>query len=136
MYKPVLVQWPQVGAGLSFWKENQVIETTARCHMPHIFNDRSEAGRELARNLRAYAERTDAVVLALPRGGVPVGFEIAMALGVPLDVLVVRKIGAPSRPELAVGAIAPGGVVILDELLIERLGISEHEIVEEANAER
>src|SRR6266700_2197014 len=104
--------------------------------MSYIFNNRTEAGRELARHLTAYAGRSDAIVLALPRGGVPVAFEVATALGLPLDVFVVRKLGAPFRQELAVGAIAPGGVVILDEPVIERLGISDHEIVDEANAER
>jgi predicted phosphoribosyltransferase len=104
--------------------------------MSYMFNDRGEAGRELARHLGAYAGRNDAIVLALPRGGVPVGFEVATTLGLPLDVFVVRQIRAPFRPELAVGAIAPGGVVFLDRSLIERIGISDHEILDEANAER
>jgi putative phosphoribosyl transferase len=104
--------------------------------MSYQFNDRIEAGRLLARNLLAYSGRSDAVVLALPRGGVLVAFEVATTLGLPLDVFVVRKLGAPFRPDLIVGAIAPGGVIILDEPLIERLGISTHELIDEANAER
>jgi putative phosphoribosyl transferase len=103
--------------------------------MSYIFNNRTQAGRELARNLAAYAGRDDAIVLALPRGGVPVGFEVARALGLPLDVLVVRKLGAPCQPQMAVGAVARGGVIILDEALIERLGIPTHEIIDEANAQ-
>src|SRR5215208_5657579 len=104
--------------------------------MSYQFNDRIEAGRLLARNLLTYSGRSDAVVLALPRGGVLVAFELATTLGLPLDVFVVRKLGAPLRPDLIVGAIAPGGVVILDEPLVQRLGINKHELVDEANAER
>ncbi len=104
--------------------------------MTTFFKDRSEAGQKLARRLGAYEHRRDAVVLGLPRGGAVVAFEVAMMLGLPLEAFVVCKICAPSRPDLAVGAIAPGGVTILDELLIQRLGISDHEIVDEANAQR
>jgi predicted phosphoribosyltransferase len=104
--------------------------------MSTIFKDRAGAGRKLARKLGEYEQRKDAVVLALPRGGVVVGFEVAMMLGLPLEAFVVRKICAPARPDVAVGAIAPGGVTILDERLILRLGISDHEIVDEANAQR
>src|SRR5678816_2598766 len=104
--------------------------------MSYQFNDRIQAGRLLARKLLEYSGRSDAIVLALPRGGVQVGFEVATTLALPLDVFVVRKLGVPFRPDLVVGAIAPGGVVILDEPLIARLGISTHELVDEANAER
>ena len=104
--------------------------------MSYQVNDRIEAGRLLARNLLTYSGRSDAVVLALPRGGVLVAFEVATTLGLPLDVFVVRKLGAPFRPDLIVGAIAPGGVVILDEPLVQQLGIGKHELVDEANAER
>lgn len=104
--------------------------------MSYLFNDRIEAGRLLARNLLEYSGRSDAIVLALPRGGVPVGFEVATTLGLPLDVLVVRKLGASFRPNLIVGAIASGGVVILDERRLARLGITTHELIDEANAER
>src|SRR2546430_17615361 len=77
------------------------------------FRDRAEAGRLLAELLRDYKGREDVVVLALPRGGVPVAYEVAEALGLPLDVFVVRKLGAPGHPELAMGAIASGGLVVL-----------------------
>ena len=76
------------------------------------FKDRRDAGRRLAKQLHLYRDRPNVVVLALPRGGVPVGFEVAEELHVPLDVLVVRKLGAPGQPELAMGAIAGGAVVI------------------------
>jgi putative phosphoribosyl transferase len=80
-----------------------------------IFQDRTEAGRELAEQLLNYAGRDDVIVLALPRGGVPVGFEVAQHLRVPLDVFVVRKLGLPGHEELAMGAIASGGVRVLNE---------------------
>ena len=104
--------------------------------MPNLFNDRIQAGRLLARKLLAYSGRSDTVVLGLPRGGMQVAFEVATTLGVPLDVFVVRKFAAPFRLDAIVGAIAPGGVVTLDEPLIEQLGISKHELLDEANAER
>ena len=83
--------------------------------MTRVFEDRVEAGRALAKALAAHRGATDAIVLALPRGGVPVGYEIAVALGLPLDVLVVRKLGLPWQPELAMGAIASGGAIVLNE---------------------
>lgn len=79
------------------------------------FSDRAQAGRTLARLLAAYRERDDAIVLGLPRGGVPVAFEVARVLHLPLDVMVVRKLRAPGQPELAIGAIASGGISILNE---------------------
>src|SRR6186713_1293248 len=79
------------------------------------FRDRQEAGAALAERLTAFARRDDVVVLALPRGGVPVGYEVAVALGVPLDVFTVRKLGVPGHPELAMGAIASGGVQVLND---------------------
>ena len=82
-----------------------------------IYADRREAGRQLAALLAEYAGRSDVIVLALPRGGVPVAKEIANALHAPLDVLVVRKLGVPWQPELAAGAIAPGGVVVFNPAL-------------------
>ncbi|MDE2296323.1 MAG: phosphoribosyltransferase [Gammaproteobacteria bacterium] len=82
-----------------------------------IFHDRADAGRALASRLGEYARRPDAIVLGLPRGGVPVAREIASALALPLDVLVVRKLGAPGQPELAVGAIAAGVVVRNPEVM-------------------
>jgi predicted phosphoribosyltransferase len=83
--------------------------------MTRVFDNRVEAGRALAQVLSAYRGAADAIVLALPRGGVPVGFEVAQALGLPLDVLVVRKLGLPGQPELAMGAIATGGALVLNE---------------------
>lgn len=92
------------------------------------FRDRADAGRRLARALEQYAGRGDVIVLALPRGGVPVGFEVANALGVPLDVFVVRKLGVPGHEELAMGAVASGGVRWLNEDLVARLGFTSDEL--------
>jgi predicted phosphoribosyltransferase len=91
--------------------------------MTRPFRDRREAGRHLARRLAAYAHRRDTLVLALPRGGVPVGYEVARALQTPLDVLIVRKLGVPGHEELAMGAIASGGVCTLDHELVAGLRI-------------
>lgn len=88
-----------------------------------IFLDRQEAGRWLAAELEAYRSM-EPVVLALPRGGVPVGYEVAHALGAVLDVFVVRKLGAPGHPEFAIGAVAPGGITVVDHATIEQLGVS------------
>jgi erythromycin esterase-like protein/predicted phosphoribosyltransferase len=93
---------------------------------PGLFRDRREAGRLLAAKLSAYADRPDLLVLALPRGGVPVAYEVARALGAPLDVFVVRKLGVPGYEELAMGAVATGGVRVLNEEIVERLGIPNH----------
>jgi predicted phosphoribosyltransferase len=90
------------------------------------FRDRTEAGQLLARQLDEYAGRQDVLVLALPRGGVPVGFEIARRLGVPLDVFIVRKLGVPWHPELAMGAIASGGVQVLNEDVVRAYEIPSH----------
>jgi putative phosphoribosyl transferase len=89
-----------------------------------IFANRPEAGHELALALRKYANRNDVIVLAAPRGGVPVGFEVATELQAPLDVFVLRKLGVPGREELAFGAIASGGVRILNRDIIEGFGIT------------
>ena len=88
------------------------------------FADRRDAGRVLATKLTAYAGRSDVVVLALPRGGVPVAWEVATALGVPLDVFVVRKLGVPYQPELAMGAIASGGVRVINDEVVAAAGIT------------
>jgi predicted phosphoribosyltransferase len=88
------------------------------------FRDRADAGRRLAEKLGSYAGRSDVLVLALPRGGVPVAFEIARALGAPLDILLVRKLGVPGQEELALGAIASGGVRVLNQDVVEELGIA------------
>ena len=93
-----------------------------------LFRDRREAGRELARRLSAYAGRGDATVLALPRGGVPVAFEVAKALGLPLDVFLVRKLGLPGHEELAMGAIASGGARVLDSEVVRAYRVSEEEL--------
>ena len=93
-----------------------------------IFTDRRHAGRALAQKLSDYAHRPDVVVLGLPRGGVPVAWEVARALDAPLDVFVVRKLGVPGYPELAMGAIASGDVTILSTDLIARLGIPRPQI--------
>jgi putative phosphoribosyl transferase len=92
------------------------------------FHDRAEAGHLLATQLTAYANRLDVLVLALPRGGVPVAFEVARALHTPLDVMIVRKLGVPGYEELAMGAIASGGVRVLNDDVVHMLGISEEEI--------
>src|SRR5690349_2695534 len=92
----------------------------------HRFHDRAEAGRYLAGKLADYAGRDDVVLLALPRGGVPVAFEVARALGAPLDVFVVRKLGVPGHEELAMGAIATGGVRFLNDQIVQRLRIPEY----------
>lgn len=91
------------------------------------FEDRTEAGRELAARL-AHLRGTDAIVLALPRGGVPVGYEIARALHVPLDVLNVRKLGVPWHEELAMGAIGAGGVRVLNDAVVRQTGVTRQEI--------
>lgn len=92
------------------------------------FRDRREAGAVLASRLENLAARSDVIVLALPRGGVPVGFEVASALGAPLDIISVRKLGAPGREELAMGAVASSGLVYLDRETIHQLGVSPLEI--------
>ena len=93
--------------------------------MARPFRDRRHAGQELAERLAAYAGRPDVVVLGLPRGGVPVAFEVARALGAPLDVFLVRKLGVPDHRELAMGALASGGVRVLNERVVRELGIPE-----------
>jgi predicted phosphoribosyltransferase len=90
-----------------------------------LFENRAQAGRVLAARLSAYANRDDVIVLALPRGGVPVGFEVARILAAPLDVFVVRKLGVPGYEELAMGAIATGGVRFLNADMINVLGLSD-----------
>lgn len=92
------------------------------------FRDRSQAGQELSRKLAAYADRSDVIVLALPRGGVPVGYEVAKALRAPLDVFLVRKLGAPGQAELAMGAIAMGGIRVLNDDVVKLLHIEPGEI--------
>lgn len=90
-----------------------------------LFRDRAQAGRELAEELRRYAGRSGLVVLGLPRGGVPVAAEVARALGAPLDVLVVRKLGVPGHEELAMGAVASGGGVVLNDDVVSHLRLPQ-----------
>ncbi|MCI0389103.1 MAG: phosphoribosyltransferase [Acidobacteria bacterium] len=97
------------------------------------YQDRTEAGRLLAERLAKYKNRPDVVILALPRGGVPVGFEVAQALNAPLDVFVVRKLGVPGQEELAMGAIASGGVRVFNEDIVQMLRIPD-EMIEAAVA--
>src|SRR5687767_708766 len=93
-----------------------------------IFSNRREAGLALAAKLQHYAARTDIVVLALPRGGVPVAFEVAEALGAELDIFLVRKLGTPGHPELAMGAIASGGVRVVNTDVVNWLRIPDRTI--------
>jgi predicted phosphoribosyltransferase len=92
------------------------------------YRDREDAGRRLATELAPYADRDAVVVLALPRGGVPVAFEVARLLHAPLDVLLVRKLGVPGHPELAMGAIASGGVRVLSHDIISQLVVTPEEV--------
>src|SRR5687768_7381172 len=92
------------------------------------FHDRRHAGRVLAERLTDYAGRGDVTVLGLPRGGVPVAYEVARALGAPLDVFVVRKLGVPGYEELAMGAIASGGVRVMSGELLDHLEIGERAV--------
>jgi putative phosphoribosyl transferase len=101
-----------------------------------IFADRKAAGQRLAQLVSKYAGRDDVIVFALPRGGIPVGFEVARALGAPLDVFVVRKLGVPGHEELAMGAIASGGVVVLSRDLIDQIGVPEEWIQRVIDGER
>ncbi len=96
--------------------------------MTSRFRDRVEAGQLLAEKLAKFSGRKNVIVLALPRGGVPVGYEVARKLHAPLDVMVVRKLGVPGYEELAMGAIASGGVRVLNEDVVDRLGISKETI--------
>src|SRR3954469_22908397 len=101
--------------------------------MPRAFQDRYDAGRQLATQLEKYAGRNDVLVLGLPRGGVPVAYEIARHLGVPLDVFIVRKLGVPGFEELAVGAIASGGVRVLNQEVVRVLPDADA-VIDEATA--
>ncbi|MGI9101855.1 MAG: phosphoribosyltransferase [Terriglobales bacterium] len=101
-----------------------------------MFRDRLDAGETLARRLTEFAGRNDAIVLALPRGGVPVGYEVARQLHLPLDVFVVRKLGAPGQPELAMGAIASGGVRVVNREVVDAMGIPEWSVEQVAQQEQ
>jgi putative phosphoribosyl transferase len=101
-----------------------------------LFHDRPDAGRQLAEQLREYANSHGVVVLGLPRGGVPVAHEVASRLNVPLDIFLVRKLGVPGHVELAMGAIAPGGVEVLNQDLIDELRIPSASVDAIAASER
>jgi putative phosphoribosyl transferase len=100
------------------------------------FHNRTDAGRQLAARLAAYRLPSDTLILGLPRGGVVVAFEVADALDLPLDVFVVRKLGVPQQPELALGAVATGGTILVNEDLVRRVGVSQAEIERVAATER
>jgi putative phosphoribosyl transferase len=100
-----------------------------------LFHDRTDAGRRLGSALAHYARRRDVAVLALPRGGVPVAYEVALLLQAPLDIFIVRKLGVPSEPELAMGAVASGGVRVLNQDVVRALEISEQTIERVADRE-
>ncbi|WP_043285456.1 phosphoribosyltransferase [Paraburkholderia oxyphila] len=104
--------------------------------MNDVFQNRIEAGKQLGWALTSYAGRDDLVVLALPRGGVPVGYEVAKALRCPLDVLVVRKLGAPHNPELAMGAIASGDALYMNHRVLRALDVSEAQFAQTVARER
>lgn len=103
--------------------------------MTEIFRDRTEAGKLLAEMLMHFANRHDVIVLGLPRGGVPVAYEVAKAIKAPLDVFVVRKLGTPGQPELAMGAIASGGVRVLNEEVVSALNIPDT-VIDHVTAEQ
>ena len=90
-----------------------------------LFKDRRDAGRKLAQKLKDYAGRKDVIVLALPRGGVPVAYEVAKSLNIPMDIFIVRKLGWPGHEEMAIGAIASGGVRVLNQDIVQYLNIPE-----------
>ena len=95
---------------------------------PRLFRDRAEAGRLLAARLEHYEGKPGVMVLALPRGGVPVAYEVAKALRAPMDVFIVRKLGVPGQEELAMGAVATGGVRVLNDQVVKGLGVPEYVI--------
>ena len=104
--------------------------------MSRIFRNRTDAGKQLADALGRYAGRNDVVVLALPRGGVPVGYEVAKILRCPFDVILVRKLGTPHNPELAMGAIATGEALYLNESVLRTVPVSEEQILDAIARER
>lgn len=113
----------------------RLIEDTTLRERLHVFKDREEAGRALSLRLSPYRD-TDSIVLGIPSGGVPVAAEVARALGLPLDVVIVRKVQIPYNPEAGFGAVGPDGEVILNEPLLERLGLTEEEVQEQIERAR
>jgi putative phosphoribosyl transferase len=113
-------------------------EKERACMKTLKFRNRVEAGRLLAARLTTYTDRPDVLILILPRGGIQVGYEIAKALHAPLDVIIVRKLGVPGQEELAMGALASGGIRVMNEDIVWRLGIPEdviHEVAEHEQRE-
>src|SRR5512134_1664876 len=136
-----LTQSRQIAASLSFTMRSPprdpTPQSTARVVLLDtgmVFRDRSDAGRQLSELLRRHREE-DPLVLGLPRGGVVVAFEVAMALGAPLDVWVARKIGAPGRPELGIGAVAEGGEVYLDYEMMRAVSATQAEVAAQVRRE-
>jgi putative phosphoribosyl transferase len=109
---------------------NRLIEETSLRDRVHVFSDRKEAGRLLARKLTLYKE-SDSMIFGIPSGGVPVASEIAKALSLPLDLIIVRKIQIPYNPEAGFGAVGPDGKVIFNEILLNRLNLTDDEIREQ-----
>jgi len=109
---------------------NRLIEDTSLRDRVHVFSDRNEAGRLLARKLTPYKE-SDSMIFGIPSGGVPVASEIAKALSLPLDLIIVRKIQIPYNPEAGFGAVGPDGRVIFNEILLNRLNLTDDEIREQ-----
>jgi putative phosphoribosyl transferase len=101
-----------------------------------MFNDRSDAGAQLAARLKGYKDKKNVLVLALPRGGVVTGYEIARSLNVPLDIVIVRKIGFPGQPELAIGAVSETGTVVLNEFIISSYGVPKDYISQEISRQK
>src|SRR5207253_9612416 len=120
---------------LDLCRRRVVLKQSQNEHAMH-FRDRTDAGKQLAARLIAFADRPDVIVLALPRGGVPVAYQVAKALHAPLDVFLVRKLGLPGHEELAMGAIATGGVCVLNEDVVQMLHIPNRVIEEVAAKER
>jgi predicted phosphoribosyltransferase len=119
---------PEFGVARSRWRDGVFNKLIMR------FSDRREAGRLLAERLQHYAHKPGVIVLALPRGGVPVAFEVAESLDVPMDIFIVRKLGTPGQRELAMGALASGGVRVLNEDVVRLLHIPE-EVIDKVTAE-
>jgi putative phosphoribosyl transferase len=101
-----------------------------------LFQDRREAGSSLARELASFKGKDNLIVLGIPRGGVVVGHEIAKAVDAPLDVYITRKIGAPHNPELAIGAVASDGTLLIDDQLVRRLGVSQEYVDQESERQK
>jgi putative phosphoribosyl transferase len=109
--------------------------TSGVVRVRHLFRDRHDAGQQLAQRLEAYAHRREAIVLALARGGVPVGYEVAHGLGTPLEAFVVCKLGLPGQEELAMGALASGGVRVLNPGVVSTLGKGAPRALERVTAQ-